>query len=122
MADPAPVASTFFIHDKLKKFSYLDGIVTLVDAKHFEQQVDRADKNKMCVAEAVEQVAFADRLLLNKTDLVSKEDLIRVEKRLQKINSFAPIYHSEYSNISVDNVLNLNAFDIKRAMEVRITF
>merc|ERR1719221_1622752 len=86
MADPAPVAQTFFVDEEVRKFSRLDGIVTLVDAKHIEQHLDE-EKAEGAENEAVEQVAFADRLLLNKIDVVTKEDLDRVEKRLRAINS-----------------------------------
>ena len=86
MADPAPVAQTFFVDDMVKSFARLDGIVTLVDAKHIEQHLDEV-KPEGAENEAVEQVAFADRILLNKTDLVSEEDLVRVEARLKGINS-----------------------------------
>ena len=79
MADPAPVAQTFFVDDNVKEFARLDGIVTLVDAKHIEQHLDD-EKDEGVENEAVEQVAFADRLLLNKTDLVTEKDLERVEK------------------------------------------
>merc|ERR1712205_273097 len=90
MADPAPVAQTFFVDDSIKKFARLDGIITLIDAKHIEQHLDEV-KPEGAENEAVEQVAFADRLLLNKTDLVKDEDLVRVEARLKSINAFAPI-------------------------------
>jgi len=116
MADPAPVAQTFFVDDKVKKFFSLDGIITLVDAKHIEQHLDE-EKPEGAENEAVEQVAFADRMLLNKTDLVSEEDLVRVESRLKGINSFAPIFRTHQSNISVDSVLNIAAFDLKRTLE-----
>merc|ERR1711934_748851 len=69
MADPAPVAQTFFVDDGVSAFSYLDGIITLVDAKHIEQHLDE-EKPEGVENEAVEQVAFADRILLNKCDLV----------------------------------------------------
>ena len=69
MADPAPVAQTFFVNKAVEAFARLDGIVTLVDAKHIEQHLDE-EKPAGAENEAVEQVAFADRLLLNKTDLV----------------------------------------------------
>ena len=105
MADPAPVAQTFFVDDKarrvcaaasrsppelsrltgrvaaqVKSFARLDGIVTLVDAKHIEQHLDE-EKPEGAENEAVEQVAFADRILLNKTDLVSEADLERARRR-----------------------------------------
>ena len=113
MADPAPVAQTFFVDDTVKEFARLDGIVTLVDAKHIEQHLDD-EKEEGVENEAVEQVAFADRLLLNKTDLVSQKDLERVEKRLRSINSNAPVIRCTRSNVSVDNVLNIHGFDLKR--------
>merc|ERR1711939_914778 len=97
-------------------FARLDGIVTLIDAKHIEQHLDE-EKPEGAENEAVEQVAFADRMLLNKTDLVSEEDLVRVESRLKGINSFAPIFRTHQSNISVDSVLNIAAFDLKRTLE-----
>merc|ERR1712050_716744 len=68
--------------------------------------------------EAVEQVAFADRMLLNKTDLVSEEDLVRVEGRLKQINSFAEIMRTKYSAVSVDSVLDIKGVDLKRTLEM----
>jgi len=117
MADPAPVAQTFFVDDMVKSFARLDGIITLVDAKHIEQHLDE-EKPEGCENEAVEQVAFADRLLLNKIDLVSEEDLVRVEKRLKSMNSAAEIVRCEKANVSVDHVLNIGAFDLDRVCEM----
>ena len=77
--------------------------VTLVDAKHIEQHLE-AEKPEGAENEAVEQVAFADRLLLNKVDLVTEDELTRVEKRLKSINSNAPIMRCQQSNVSVDSV------------------
>jgi len=121
MADPAPVAQTFFVDDDVKNFARLDGIITLVDAKHIEQHLDE-EKPEGAENEAVEQVAFADRMLLNKTDLVTEADLERVEARLKSINSFAPILRCSQSNISVDSVLNICAFDLKRTLEMDAEF
>jgi len=117
MADPAPVAQTFFVDDAVKGFARLDGIVTLVDAKHIEQHLDE-EKPDGAENEAVEQVAFADRLILNKTDLVTEADLDRVEKRLKSINSNAKILRCTQSNVSVDSVLNIYGFDLKRTLEM----
>jgi len=117
MADPAPVAQTFFVDDGVKEFARLDGIVTLVDAKHIEQHLDE-EKPEGAENEAVEQVAFADRMLLNKTDLVSEEDLVRVEKRLKSLNAFAPIVRTQNSNVSPESVLNIKGFDLKRTLEM----
>mmetsp|Transcript_67804 Transcript_67804/g.189268 ORF Transcript_67804/g.189268 Transcript_67804/m.189268 type:complete len:443 (-) Transcript_67804:114-1442(-) len=116
LADPAPIAQTFFVDEKVEAFARLDGIVTLVDAKHIEQHLDE-QKPEGVENEAVEQVAFADRMLLNKTDLVSKSDLERIEARLKSINQFAPIQRCTQSKISVDCVLNIGAFDLKRTLE-----
>eukprot|EP00966_Prymnesium_polylepis_P158621 3666482-Prymnesium_polylepis.1 len=101
MADPAPVAQTFLVEEDIKAFARLDGIVTLVDAKHIEQHLDEV-KPEGVINEAVAQVAFADRLLLNKTDLVSEADLARIEDRLGGINHFAPIQRCQQSEVSVD--------------------
>jgi len=117
MADPAPVAQTFFVDDQVKAFSRLDGIVTLIDAKHIEQHLDE-EKPEGAENEAVEQVAFADRMLLNKIDLVSEEDLVRVEKRLRSLNAFAPIFKTQNSVVSVDSVLDIKGFDLKRTLEM----
>ncbi len=116
MADPAPVAQTFFVDDDVKAFSRLDGIITLGDAKHIEQHLDE-EKPEGAENEAVEQVAFADRMLLNKTDLVTEADLVRVEERLRSINKFAPIVRCSQSKVSADSVLNIRAFDLKRTLE-----
>merc|ERR1719408_921939 len=101
MADPAPVAQTFFVDDTVKDFARLDGIITLVDAKHIEQHLDE-EKPEGAENESVEQVAFADKILLNKTDLVTEADLERVESRLRQINQFAPIQRSTQAQVSVD--------------------
>jgi len=117
MADPAPVAQTFFVDDDVKGFSRLDGIITLIDAKHIEQHLDE-EKPEGAENESVEQVAFADRMLLNKCDLVNEEDLERVEKRLKKLNSFAPIIRCTRSTVSAENVLNIKGFDLSRTLEM----
>jgi G3E family GTPase len=117
MADPAPVAQTFFVDESIEKNFRLDGIVTLVDAKHIEQHLDE-EKAPGAENESVEQVAFADRMLLNKTDLVEEKDLERVEKRLRAINAFAPIIRCSQSEVSTDNVLDIQGFDLKRTLEM----
>ena len=117
MADPAPVAQTFFVEKEVGSFARLDGIITLVDAKHIEQHLDEI-KPEGAENEAVEQVAFADRIILNKTDLVSEADLVRVEARLRSINRFAPVRRSTQSKVSVDSVLDIRGFDLKRTLEM----
>ena len=115
LADPGPVAQTFFMDDDLHQDYSLDGIVTLVDAAHIEQQLGRSD-------ESTEQIAFADVLVLNKTDLVKNEKLDRLESRLRDMNRMARVVRSERANVSVDTVLNLAAFDLDQALERRPTF
>ena len=115
LADPGPVAQTFFMDDEIRDEFALDGIVTLVDAAHIEQQLGRSD-------ESSEQVAFADVLLLNKSDLVSDESLDGLESRLRDMNRMAKIFRSERGNVPVETVLNLSAFDLDQALERRPTF
>ena len=112
LADPGPVAQTFFMDDEIREEFSLDGIVTLVDAAHIEQQLGRSD-------ESTEQVAFADVLVLNKTDLVQGETLDRLEARLREMNRMARVVRSERGNAPVDTVLNLGAFDLDQVLERR---
>ena len=115
LADPGPVAQTFFMDDEIRAEFALDGIVTLVDAAHIEQQLGRSD-------ESTEQVAFADVLVLNKTDLVDDDALDRLEARLRDMNRMARVIRSERADVSVDSVLNLGAFDIEQVLGRRPTF
>ena len=118
LADPGPVAQTFFMDESIKEFARLDGIVTLVDAKHIEQHLDE-EKPEGAENESVEQVAFADRLLLNKIDLVPEEGgLERVEARLREINKYAPILRCQNATVGMENVLNLKAFELQRVLEM----
>ena len=117
LADPGPVAQTFFMDESIKEFARLDGIVTLIDAKHIEQHLDEA-KPEGAENEAIEQVAFADRLLLNKTDLVEAADLDRVEGRLRKINKYAPLLRCQNSQVAMDQVLGIKAFELDRVLEM----
>ena len=111
LADPAPVAQTFFTDEDVKKKTRLDSIVTVVDAKHIEQRLK--DSN-----EAEEQIAFADIVLLNKTDLVSPEELKRIEAHVRKLNPFAKIHHTVRSGIALDQILDKGAFDLNRILEL----
>ncbi|MCY4222469.1 MAG: GTP-binding protein, partial [Thiotrichales bacterium] len=115
LADPGPVAQTFFMDDEIRAEFSLDGIVTLVDAAHIEQQLGRSD-------ESTEQIAFADVLVLNKTDLVNDEAIDRLEARLREMNRMARVVRSEKANVPVDTVLNLGAFDLDQVLERRPTF
>jgi len=98
LADPGPVAQTFFVDEDVKAKTELDSVTALVDAKHV---MARLDDSK----EAREQVAFADRIILNKTDLVTEAELVDVERRLRKLNPLAPITRAERANVPFDQVL-----------------
>jgi G3E family GTPase len=115
MADPGPVAQTFFLDDDLKDQFQLDAIVTMVDAKHFEMHVDELN-------EPAEQVAFADLVLLNKTDLVDAAALERIERRIRGINGTAKILRTKNADAPIDQVLNVGAFDLQRALAVDEAF
>ena len=115
LADPAPVAQTFFVDDDVRGKTKLDSIITVVDAKHLLGEIDEAH-------EAQEQLAFADTVLLNKTDLVSDEDLKQVEMRIRRINPTATIHYTQRCNIDLDKVLGRGAFDLDRILEVEPEF
>jgi G3E family GTPase len=111
MADPGPVAQTFYVDDDMQTKLMLDAIVTVVDAKHIWEHIDDSD-------EAKEQVAFADVILLNKIDLVSPEDLDKLEARIKSMNSMAKIYRTRDAVIEMDSILNVGGFNLDRALEV----
>ncbi len=115
MADPGPVAQTFFLDDDLKQQFMLDAIVTVVDALHFERHLDEMN-------EPGEQVAFADVILLNKTDLVPADALERIERRVRAINATAKVYRTRNADLPVEKVLNVGAFDLDRALAVDAAF
>ena len=115
LADPGPVAQTFFMDEEISSEFTLDGIVTLVDAGHIEQQLGRSE-------ESSEQVAFADVLILNKTDLVSDKALNNLESRLRDMNSMTKIVRAEQAKVPVETVLNLSAFDLDEVLKRRPSF
>lgn len=115
LADPGPVAQTFFMDDDMRAEFSLDGIVTLVDARHIAQQLGRSD-------ESTEQIAFADVILLNKVDLVETGELDALEARLRQMNRMAKIQRCEQAAVPVDTVLGLGAFDLGSALERRPSF
>ena len=117
LADPAPVAQTFFVDEKIVEYYKLDGIITVVDAKHIIQHVEE-EKPEGIENESVEQLAFADRIMLNKIDLVSNEEIKEVEKRIKTINGFAPIYHTENSIIDPKELINIGSFDLEKTLEM----
>ena len=115
LADPSPVAQTFFTDDDVRRKTSLDAIVTVVDAKHFLGQLDQG-------SEAEEQVAFADVILLNKTDLVSEGDLAKVEGKIKGINPYARIHRTQKSQIDLAAILDKGAFDLARILEFEPDF
>ena len=115
MADPGPVAQTFFVDEEISEKFALDGIVTVVDAKHVSLHIDDSEECK-------EQIAFGDVILLNKTDLVSEAELDRVEKRIRSMNAMADIHRTVTSSVPLDVVLDLGGFDVTRALEKKPTF
>jgi G3E family GTPase len=115
LADPAPVAQTFFVDAEMADQLRLDAIVTVVDAKHIVTHLDDV-KPEGVENEAVEQLAFADRVVLNKTDLVSDVVLREVEQRIQQINPLAPIVRTAHGKVNLDRILDVGAFDLDRVL------
>jgi G3E family GTPase len=114
VADPAPVIQTFFVDEDMRDKMLLDAVVTVVDAKHIHQHWD-AD-------EAQEQIAFADVVLLNKTDLVTPEELAELETRIRGMNAMAKIYRTRNADLEMDALLGVKAFDLNRALEIEPDF
>ena len=110
LADPAPVAQTFFADEDVKRATKLDAIVTVVDAKHLPARLKDS-------AEAQEQIAFADIVVLNKMDLVSEEEAAAVEALIRGINPYAEIRRSTKSDVPIDSVIGRDAFNLARILE-----
>ena len=118
LADPAPVAQTFFVEEWTREHFELDGIITVVDSKNIVERLDD-EKPEGVENEAVEQVAFADRILLNKIDLVPEEsDLAAIEKRIRVHNPEAEIIRTEQSQVDPMRLLNIKAFDLEKTLEM----
>ena len=115
LADPAPVAQTFFVDEDVADRTKLDAIVTVADAVHLDAQLGEHH-------EAEEQIAFADVVLLNKTDLIQSENLESVETRIRKINPYAKIIRTARCDAPLEEVVGLNAFSLDRVLEVEPDF
>ena len=115
LADPGPVAQTFFVEEDLKEQFLLDAIVTVIDSAHIEKHLGE-------IAAAGEQVAFADVILLNKSDLVASADLARIERRLRAINSTAKILRTRNADVPIEAVLQVGAFDLQRVLAMEEEF
>ncbi len=115
LADPAPVAQTFFVDEDVQTFSKLDAVVTVADAKWLADRLKDAP-------EAKNQIAFADVIVLNKTDLVTKPELAEVEARIRGINPYARLHRTERCKVELADVLERNAFDLDRILEIEPEF
>jgi G3E family GTPase len=115
LADPAPVAQTFFVDENVGRRTKLDAVVTVADAKWLSDRLKDAP-------EAKNQIAFADVILLNKTDLVSPAELSEVEARIRGINPYARLHHTQRAQIPLAEVLDRNAFDLDRILDIEPEF
>ena len=110
LADPAPVIQTFFMDEDVRSQTFLDSVVTVVDAKHIDQHWESE--------EVQEQIAFADVILLNKTDLVSTQALENLKQKIQSMNVMAKLYPTYDANIEIDQILGIEAFSLDHALEI----
>lgn len=115
LADPAPVAQTFFVDEDVQKNARLDAVVTVADAKWLSDRLKDAP-------EAKNQIAFADVIVLNKTDLVSKGELAEVEARIRGINPYAKLHRTERCSVALADVLDRGAFDLDRILDIEPDF
>jgi G3E family GTPase len=115
LADPAPVAQTFFIDENIGRKTRLDAVVTVADAKWLSDRLKDAP-------EAKNQIAFADVILINKTDLVSAEELGEVETRIRSINPYAKVHKTERARVPLNEILGRNAFDLDRILDLEPEF
>lgn len=110
LADPAPVIQTFFVDEDIQSQLSLDAVITVVDSKHIWQHWDSD--------EAQEQIAFADVILLNKIDLVTEAEMAELERRILDMNAMVKIYRTKQSELDIESILGVKAFDLDRALEV----
>lgn len=115
LADPAPVAQTFFVDEDVQKNARLDAVVTVADAKWLSDRLKDAP-------EAKNQIAFADVIVLNKTDLVTKGELAEVEARIRGINPYAKLHRTERCSVALADVLDRGAFDLDRILDIEPAF
>ncbi|KAJ6942201.1 COBW domain-containing protein 1 isoform X1 [Populus alba x Populus x berolinensis] len=113
LANPAPIIQTFYAEDQVFNDVKLDGVVTLVDAKHAHLHLDEV-KPKGVVNEAVEQIAYADRVIVNKTDLVGEQEIASLVQRIRNINRMANLKRTQYGKVDLDYVLGIGGFDLER--------
>jgi len=121
LADPAPVAQTFFMDDEIGAQLRLDAIVTVVDAAHLLPHLDET-KPEGVENEAVEQIAFADRIVLNKTDLVDDVQLAEVRRRITEVNALAEVFETVQCKVDLAEILDVGGFDLTRALDLDPAF
>jgi len=115
LADPAPVAQTFFMDEQVGAKTKLDAVVTVADARWLKDRLKDAP-------EAKNQIAFADVILINKTDLVEPPELAELEARIRGINPYARLHRTERAKVALDEVLGRNAFDLDRILDLEPAF
>jgi G3E family GTPase len=115
LADPGPVAQTFFVDEEVRSKAKLDSVTTVVDAKHIDLRLSDS-------REAREQIAFADQIVLNKTDLVPEAELRAIEARLRRLNPLAPIHRAERAGVPLDAILGRGGFDLDRILTLEPEF
>ncbi|MCB1537865.1 MAG: GTP-binding protein [Rhodospirillales bacterium] len=115
LADPAPVAQTFFMDEDVRKVTRLDAVITVIDAKHLRARLTDSP-------EAQEQIAFADIIIVNKTDLVDAAELAAVEAAIRAINPYAQMHRTMNSAIALDKILDRGAFDLGRILAIEPAF
>jgi G3E family GTPase len=115
LADPAPVAQTFFMDEQVGAKTKLDAVVTVADAKWLAERLKDAP-------EAKNQIAFADVILINKTDLVSPDELSELEARIRGLNPYATLHRTQRAQVDIDAVLGRNAFDLDRILSIEPSF
>jgi G3E family GTPase len=114
LADPGPVIQSFIVDDTVARNTELDAVVTVVDSQHISAHWDSS--------EALEQLAFADVILLNKTELVSAQSLAELERRVRGLNALARIHHTRHCDVALDAVLGVRAFDLKNVLAIEPDF
>ncbi|GLC59688.1 hypothetical protein PLESTB_001522700 [Pleodorina starrii] len=112
LANPAPIITTFYADPQLPSRFKLDGVVTVVDAKNVTRHLDSKEDDPEKVNEAIEQVAYADRVIINKTDLVQSSELASLESRLRAVNAMAPFKAAQRSQVDIDYVLGVGGYDL----------
>ena len=113
LADPMPVAQAFFVDDAVLEEVALDAVVTLIDSKHIEQHLDDVRYDGIN-SQAVDQIVSADRIIVNKVDLVDEDTVERIERRIRKLNQRSEIDRSSYAEVNLDAILGIQAFEISQ--------